>query len=677
MKKVVLLICFFSIAGLTGLYAGNGMQPDHLSKVQNVTEVAVSPSGNNIAYLLLTPVDVTEGIGFFYSELYVFDVKNSTSIPLITGKVNISSIGWVPGKEEISFRQQTESTNGHQVFSIKLDDKEIDQLTDFSRPVSSYKFRNADEIIFTSVQAPSPDKQRLLRMGIDIKVYEEELQDIELLRYNLNTGKTIVLVPNSAVYDFELSPDGSKVAIAASEKNLVDDYYMFQRIRILDIETGNVIRRMNNPGKLGKMSWSPDGKRLAFLSASKLEDAVVGSLYVMNTEGSEERFENLVNHVKGLELSVIDVIWEDAVSLLYTSEESVDITLTRLNLKNNKREQIITGGQVVFRGPEHNKGNLYFAGNTWVTPNELMHFDIRKKKLNKLSNHNDDWLINVALAKQEKVTWKARDGKSIDGVLLYPLDYQEGKSYPVIVYIHGGPEACVKNGWNNGYSQWGQFAAARGFFVFSPNYRASSGRGVDFTMAGYGDLVGTEYDDVLDGIDHLIAQGKVDRNRVGIGGGSYGGYFAAYSATRHSDRFAAAVVFVGISNQVSKRKTTDIPYEDYHVHWGFWTHENHEKVWSASPMKYITNSRTPTLILHGEDDPRIPVSQGLELYRGLKLHGKAPVRFVLYPGEGHGNRKNINRYDYLVRTLDWFEYYLIQNPGSGDMPEKYIDYPIH
>jgi dipeptidyl aminopeptidase/acylaminoacyl peptidase len=283
----------------------------------------------------------------------------------------------------------------------------------------------------------------------------------------------------------------------------------------------------------------------------------------------------------------------------------------------------------------------------------------------------------VALAKQEKVTWKARDGKAIDGVLLYPLDYQPGKAYPMIVYIHGGPEACVKNGWNNGYSQWGQFAAARGFFVFSPNYRASSGRGVEFTMAGYGDLLGVEYNDVLDGIDHLIAQGLADKSKIGIGGGSYGGFFAAWSATRHSERFAASVVFVGISNQISKRKTTDIPLEDYHVHWGFWTWENWKKVWDVSPVKYVTLSQTPTLILHGDDDPRIPVSQGLELYRGLKLHGKAPVRFVRYPGEGHGNIKNINRYDYLVRTLDWFSFYLISHPGSKEMPPVYIDYPIH
>ena len=209
-----------------------------------------------------------------------------------------------------------------------------------------------------------------------------------------------------------------------------------------------------------------------------------------------------------------------------------------------------------------------------------------------------------------------------------------------------------------------------------PNYRASSGRGVDFTMVGYGDLVGVEYDDVLDGIDHLIEIGYVDKDRVGMGGGSYGGYFSAWSATRHTDRFAASVVFVGISNQISKRKTTDIPWEDYYVHWGYWTHEDWQDVYSRSPIKYAHQSKTPTLILHGTDDPRVPPSQGLELYRALKLHGEAPVRLIWYNGEGHGNRLNVHRLDYIVRTMDWFDYYLNSDKPKDKMPVKYPEYGV-
>ncbi len=677
MKKLIVLLSMFSIAVITNVYGNNGLKPEHLSRIKNVTEVSVSDNGNWIAYVLLMPVDISEGVGKFYRELYIYDVKKFNTIPLITGKVDVSGISWVPGKEEVSFRQVIEGGKGNQVFSIRISDKNITQLTDFPRPVNSYQFINANTIALTALQPHNPDKQRLLKQGFDLYVFEEELRHLELFRYNISTGEATKLVDNLTVFDFTVSPDGTRIAAAISEKNLVDYEYMFKKIHIIDATTGKIISKLNNQGKLEKMVWSPDSRNLAFLAASSLNDAVCGSLFVMDTYQENVNFEDLTNLVKGLELSVIDVIWEDNNRLLYSSEESVDITLTRYMIKEKKRETVISGGQIVFYNVSMNGGNLYFSGNTSQHPNELMHYDLRKKTLQRISKHNDPWLNDVSLARQEKITWAARDGKIIDGVLVYPLEYEEGKKYPVIVYIHGGPEACVKNGWNNGYSQWGQFAASRGFFVFSPNYRAGSGRGVEFTMAGYGDLLGAEYDDVLDGIDHLIKRGLADKDRIGIGGGSYGGFFAAWSATKHSERFAASVVFVGISNQLSKRKITDIPYEDYHVHWGYWTWENWKKVWDASPVKYVTLSQTPTLILHGDDDPRIPVSQGLELYRGLKIHGKAPVRFVRYPGEGHGNIKNINRYDYLVRTLEWFEFYLIKNPGSREMPALYIDYPVH
>jgi len=678
MRAISLIFTVFIISYTHFLQAREGFRPDHLSRILNVAEVAVSDNGRYVAYTLLIPIEMQDKIGgTFYRELYLYDDSNGNTTPLITGSVSVSGIDWVPGRDEVTYRQVAEGGRGLQVFSMGVKDKAVKQLTNFPGGVRNYRFIDHNTLAFTSTAPHNNHKQRMLRQGIDLYIYEEEMRHIELYRYNIHSEESIRLVEGLTVFDFEVSPDGKKIAAAIAEQNLIDHEYMFKRIHILDAESGKVLKTMNNPGKLQTMQWCPESRRLVFRSGAGIEDSVCGSLYIMDTENGNEQFEDLENLVSGLELSVIDVIWEDKDNLLYVSEESVDITVTRYNLKKRSHKTVVPGGLAVFRSIQTKEEHLYLAGNTWRHPNELMQFDLKKGTLSKVSQHNDDWLAEVSFAQQEKISYTARDGHRIDGVLLYPLNYKEGEAYPLIVYIHGGPEACVKNGWNNGYSQWGQFAAARGFFVFSPNYRASSGRGYAFSMAGYADLLGVEYDDVLDGIDHLIAAGLVDKGRVGIGGGSYGGFFAAYSATKHTDRFAASVVFVGIANQVSKRKTTDIPLEDYHVHWGFWTHEDHNKVWNASPVQFAHMSKTPTLILHGDDDPRIPVSQGLELYRALKLHGKAPVRFVRYPGEGHGNIKNVNRHDYLVRTLDWFGYYLITNTGSGEMPPRYIDYPIH
>jgi dipeptidyl aminopeptidase/acylaminoacyl peptidase len=238
--------------------------------------------------------------------------------------------------------------------------------------------------------------------------------------------------------------------------------------------------------------------------------------------------------------------------------------------------------------------------------------------------------------------------------------------------VHGGPEAHVSNGWITSYSRPGQVAAARGFAVFYPNYRGSTGRGVEFSKMGQADAAGKEFDDLVDAVDHLVDIGLVDKDKVGITGGSYGGYASAWGATYYSDRFAASVMFVGISDNISKVGTTDIPEEMYLVHhrkrlWDDW-----EYFLSRSPIRHVERNRTPTLILHGKSDPRVHPSQSLELFRHLKTLDQAPVRLVLYPGEGHGNRRAAPRFDYSVRLLRWMELYLQGDGGAA--PDFQVDY---
>src|SRR5690606_3876755 len=242
----------------------------------------------------------------------------------------------------------------------------------------------------------------------------------------------------------------------------------------------------------------------------------------------------------------------------------------------------------------------------------------------------------------------------------------------LLVVVHGGPESHYSNGWLTGYSSPGQMAAARGYAVFYPNYRGSTGRGVAFATLSQGDPAGAEFDDLIDGIDALIEAGVADSARVGVTGGSYGGYATGWLSTRYSDRIAAGVMFVGISNKVSKVGTTDIPNEEFLVHarkrpWDDW-----QFFLERSPIYYAGQSETPLLILHGKDDPRVDPGQSRELYRHLRLRSEAPVRLVLYPGEGHGNRRATARYDYSLRMLQWFDHYLM-GPG-GDPPPADVDY---
>ena len=670
MRKLTILFVLFWLT-LPAAVADDHLTTHNLFDLKTVIEVAPSPDQNYIAFTLNVPRPFTHDAGGDYRELYVYDVVNDEVIPFMTGNRRVFSIGWTPSGDAVTFRANLPDYPHVQVYAMSLRGGEPRAVTEHTSSIISYEFIDDNMLAIVASSPQDPPREEMRRRGYQIEVYEEEWVHRNLYTYDSRTHETRQLTEGMTVFDFVLSNDKQYAAAAIAPRNLVDDSYMFKRIHLVNMQTGAVELIMDNPGKLGNMAFSPDDSKLAFRAASKMEDSVVGSLFVIDLETDRNKpFEELRNYAQDMELSIINFAWKDDETLLYAAEESTDIVLSEQKLDEEERSIVIEPETIVFRSFQYNNGLVTLAANTWQHPNELFTFDIEEEVLTRHTNHNP-WLADIRLANQETITYYARDGQDIDGVLIYPLDYNAEATYPMIVYIHGGPEAAVQHGWSTSYGTWGQVAAARGYFVFMPNYRASSGRGVDFTMAGYGDLVGVEYDDVIDGIDHLIEIGYVDIDRVGIGGGSYGGYFAAWSATRHTDRFAAAVMFVGISNQVSKRNTTDIPWEDYMVHWGYWTHEDWQDVYSRSPVKYAHQSLTPILVLHGDADPRVHPSQGLEMYRALKMHGKAPVRLIWYQNEGHGNQRNVHRLDYIVRTLEWFDYYLSSDKPRDQMPPKY------
>ncbi|WP_337871734.1 S9 family peptidase [Ignavibacterium sp.] len=656
------------------LYSQNrSLTPDDLFKIKNVNEALFSPDGKMIAYTLNLPRPLNEEPGNNYNNLFVYKTEEEENIGLLANQIVASSIQWSFDSERIYFLAKLGEQKFNQIYYVDADGGSPKLLTNEPSDVLAFKVSpDGNNIAFVRLEEKSKGKQQMLSKGFDAEIYEEEYQQRNLYVMNVNDNAVKQVTTASSVFEFEWSPDNKSIAAAIADRNLVDDSYMFKRLFIVDSETGLKYKLVDNPGKLTQFSFSPDGTKLAFVSASNINDAVSGSLFICDVPNTKQ-FSELRNYSEGFEGSVIMVKWKDDNTVIFSSEEGVDITLREQKIDQKQSKVILDGGKIVLRNFDLFKNMICFAGNTMKHPNELFLFNIETSELKKLTNHNN-WLENIILAKQEKVEYSAKDGLKIQGVLIYPLNFEQGKKYPLITYIHGGPEAAVQNGWETSYGSWGQFAAAKDYFVFMPNYRASSGRGVEFTMMGFGDLAGKEFEDVIDGIDFLIQKGFVDKNKVGIGGGSYGGYFSAWAATKYTDRFAASVVFVGIANQISKRNTTDIPYEDYYVHWGFWTHENEQLVWERSPVRYAHQSNTPTLILHGKEDPRVHPSQGLELYRALKLHSKAPVRLVFYPGQGHGNTKNTSRYDFLVRTLEWFDYYLKSDYPKDRMPSKYLDF---
>jgi dipeptidyl aminopeptidase/acylaminoacyl peptidase len=672
-KYLLLIFAFLFITVSTA--QDNVFNSYDLLRTKYVVETSISPAGSYIAYTLHVPRQLEDPPGKHYRYLYLYNLENGEAKELLGDKVFVSSIGWMPDSKAITFRAKLNEDKFTQVYQLSLDSDKQLALTNSLSSVLKYGLSSdGDQLAFVATSLGSEEKKKLVEIGFDAEIYEEEYRDRNLYWIHLKSQMMATpkkLTSDVSVFDFKWSPNGKQIAAFIADKNLVDYSYMFKRVYLIDPATGERTLHLDNPGKITRMEWSPDGKHIAFIAASSINDAVTGGLFITQVPNTK-KFAELKNYAAGKELSIRSVNWKDENTVLFLSEEGVDISLSEQGIEDAERKILIKPGMVVFSSFNVVDGLISYAGNKSKHPSELYTFTLSDKNLSKLTDVNP-WLKDVQLADQKKITYSARDGLEIQGVLFYPLNYQEGKKYPLILHIHGGPEHATSNGWQTSYNRWGQIAAAKGFFVFMPNYRSSSSRGIDFTMEGFGDLAGAEFNDVIDGIDYLIAEGLVDKEKVGIGGGSYGGYFSAWAATKFSNRFAAAVVFVGIGNQVSKRLTTDIPYEDYLVHWGTWIYENEDLVWERSPVRYVKGSITPTLILGGKNDPRVHPSQSLELYRGLKLQGIAPVRLVRYPGEGHGNRKNTSRLDYSLRTMRWFEYYLKGDNPKDEMPYKYLN----
>ena len=250
-----------------------------------------------------------------------------------------------------------------------------------------------------------------------------------------------------------------------------------------------------------------------------------------------------------------------------------------------------------------------------------------------------------------------KDGKTIYGVLITPPGFTDGKKYPTIVQIHGGPEWGWWSGWLGSWPDWGQYLASHGYVVLLPNPRGSDGQGWEFAEAVREDWGGMDFQDVMSGVDDLIAKNIADPDHLGIGGWSYGGLTSSWAVT-HTDRFSkAAVIGAAVTDLISFAGTSDVTpsfpgvYFDgpFYRHWQLY--EAH------SPLTFVKNAKTPSLILHGEADPRVPTTQGLEFYNALRMLG-VPTELVTFPREPHGINERAHQADLLVRILAWYDGHL-------------------
>lgn len=664
-------LVLFLLAGLTP--AQEVFTPYHVARLQYVAAALMAPDGGAVAYVKVVPRrPFQDPDGPAWTELWLVTPDRRVR-GYITGRVNVRSVRWLPDGSGLTYLARREGVKVTCLYKIPRDGGESVRLLKHRTAIGAYDVSPDGRHVAFLAPDPVPARVRELhKKGFNAEVYEENLRPVRVWIAPLDgKGKPRRLnLPGSAV-GVVWSPRGDRLAVSLARSPLVDDRYMARKLHFVDPATGEILAKVANPGKLGAFRFSPDGRHLAFLSAADLHDPHAGRLVVVSAEGG--KFRDLLPDLK--EADVQDFAWQDRETLLYIRNQGCGTAFEEVSLAGD-RKTIFPRGRVILLSLSLSRDGraAAFVAETPRHPREVYYMRHGMEGPERLTDSNP-WLQGLRLARQEVIRYRARDGLELEGVLIHPLERHGEERVPLIVCVHGGPEAHIRNGWLTRYAYPGQVGAARGFAVFYPNYRGSTGRGVAFAKLDHGDPAGKEFDDLVDGVEHLVRIGLVDRRRVGVTGGSYGGYAAAWCATFHTKHFAAAVMFAGISDKISKAGTTDIPNEIYLVHDRFRPWENWELALKRSPIYYAPQARTPILILHGKADPRVHPSQSLELYRYLKVIGKVPVRLVFYPGEGHGNRRAASRFDLSLRQLRWFEHYL-KGPG-GSPPPPEVDYRRH
>jgi dipeptidyl aminopeptidase/acylaminoacyl peptidase len=663
------------------------IEPWQVAVTRTVGSATWSPDGTRVAYTLNVPrKPLAEDSGTPWVELHVL-FEDGETVPYVSGKQRVSQVAW-RNDGELSFLAKRDGDEHTALYVIATRGGEARKLLEHDTAISAYSWSpDGARVAFLAAEdldELDPEREKRREKGFDQEVYEEDGAFTRLFVATLpddpeQEAEPEQLPVKGSVRAVEWSPEGDLLLITDTPTPLIDDSYTRIKVRLLDLQ-GDLVRTVDNPGKLGDVRFSPDGRHLAMISAADLNDPAAGRLMVIPREGGELR-----DLIPGLPGHVSSLAWIDADSLAYTADLGTETEIGTVDLDGTRRV-LVPAGQIVTTeleiSPDGDRAAL--LGESPAHPAELFTLDLGDGRLGGGAllrrTHSNPWLADVRLAQQETIAFRARDGLELHGILIRPLDHREGTRYPLVMVVHGGPESHYRNGWLTGYSTFGQLGAARGFAVFYPNYRGSTGLGVEFSKTSQAEATNAEFDDLVDGVDHLIAIGLADRDRVGITGGSYGGYASAWGATYYSERFAAAIPFVGISDAISKVGTTDIPQEMYDVHHLKWLWDDWDYFAKASPIRYAQRNRTPTLILHGKDDPRVHPSQSMELYRHLKVLDQAPVRLVFYPGEGHGNSKSAGRFDYMLRTLRWMEHYLKgPEPGkaAGEPPPRTVDYAAY
>jgi dipeptidyl aminopeptidase/acylaminoacyl peptidase len=651
------------------------MTIDYIMSLRVASDPRISPNTGFVAYVV-TQADMKTN--FRNSDVWVVPSHGFGQPRQLTNSPKRDdSPRWSPDSQRIAFISDRDGKA--QLYVLSLYGGEPIKLTDVKTAVQSFEWSPDGKRIAYIAADPLPEvREKEKRDGFDQIVVDENYQFahiniIEVLPY-LETDNIEMLSQIKLDYrlrhavELEWSPDGKFIAFTARETPKLADT-LTTEIFVVDLsgnKPGSPYQVTLNDRSESNLAWSPDGKKISFLSTEEKypsigplriqwvmapDTSITGARSIKRPDVILPQFEGYITKHD----------WSaDGRFIYFTADLRTGRRIGRVSPDGKKLE--LQPGEGGLEGPftltsisdriAYIKEDPTHPADVWtgsISPESTGGgFINNQKQLTRVNHHID----RLAFGRVEVIRWKSKDGREIEGVLVYPIDYQQGKRYPLITSLHGGPEGAYTLSFMASYGEFPHVYAGAGYASFFPNFRGSSNYGAEFASANVGDLGGGDYEDVMSGVDYLIGRGIADPARLAIKGYSYGGYLAGW-IIGHTDRFKAAVFGAGLSNAISYYSTGDIQYQRETLHQGTpWS--NNKNMIERSPVMYLQNAKTPSLIYHGEKDERVPLGQSLETYMGLKK-AKVPTQLVIYPREGHGLREPKHQLDKMRRELKWIE----------------------
>ena len=643
------------------------LTPEAVLGFKNVADAQVSSDGKIVAFVVgdqfITDTKLPR------SNLWAVSSDTGDLKQLTSGPRADTTPRWSPDGQTLAFLSDRDEDGQRQILLLPTSGGEAVPLTQIEGAVPSHRGLNpmswspdGKKIAFLKADPESPEEKRRKQEKDDYIDFEREPRYTRLYTVDVETGSVICVSPNGLqIWEACWSSSGDEFAVVASDLPFEHSWYGCRLVRLSGI--GESARTLYDVRRqVAKPTWSPDGSLIGFLSSSWSDrSSVAGGVFVVSPDGGEAR-ELSVHH--GASATWLD--WtDDSRRLVATAHDRGSFSVAEIDVASADR-RVLWRGDAVFAEQSWAQFSRDLAGNIAVVREDdenprdvwlarLQPDGLYWKQLTRLHDHVD----GLEIGEVETVRWEGADGWEMQGLLIRPPGSAPGERCPMVVVVHGGPTSVHSHQYYAGRG-WYQLIAAQGMAVFLPNPRGSTGWGLEFAESNIGDMGGKDWEDIRLGIAHCVESGIADQSRLGIAGWSYGGFMTAWAVTQ-TDMFKAVMMGAGISDWRSFHGKTSLSEWDVMYYGDADPWETDGPFQRFSPINYVKRVRTPTLIIHGEEDLDVPVEQGHMFYRALRDLG-VETQLVVYPREPHGFQEKNHQLDLGRRISEWFARYLVQ-PG--------------